>query len=215
MPVAGLPIIMDKGLQQGHLCSVGLWTILLVLFLLLLAGILFTPVRMIVDTLEDRYELRVPPWAWARLLVGDGTIGYEWRAVHFVRGQGLLFPPDFGTPEREAGSTGTDERKEKDSDDRGKAAKRSRKAPSPRTILRMGRALFRSFRVRRFHLRVDTGNAVHNAWLFPLFAWWNHRGYDVAVRFTGGTDLVLDLSNSVHRIAGAFIREFTPNPFRP
>lgn len=206
---------MDKGPWDGHLCSVSLWTILLALFLLLLAGILFTPVRMIIDTLEDRYELRVPPWAWARLLVGDGTIGYEWRAVHFVRGQGRLFPPEPGTREREAGPTGTDERTEKERDHRDKTTRRSRKPPSARTMLRMGRALFRSFRVRRFHLRADTGNAVHNAWLFPLFAWWNHRGYDVAVRFTGGTDLVLDMSNSVHRIAGAFIREFTPKPFRP
>ena len=215
MPAAGLPIIMDKGRRLRDLCTVSLWTILLVLLLLLLIGILFTPVRVIVDTLEDRYELRVPPWAWARLLVGDGTIGYEWRAVHFVRGQGQLFPPDFDTPDSQAVSTGTDQRTEKQDDDRKKAARRSRKATSTRTMLRMGRALLRSFRVRRLHLRVDTGNAVYNAWLFPFFAWWNHRGYDVAIRFAGGTDLVLDMSNSVHRIAGALIREFTPKPFRP
>lgn len=170
--------------------------IFLSIILLLLIGIAFLRLRIIIDTEMERFEMQLIPIGSARLLIGDGTIGYQLN-VPFVHREGQLFPPEEqlltnGDRPRTIRSSSTN--------------RRSRLSIGK--TIRMGSALIKSFKVNRFHLRLDTGDPIWNAWLFPAFALWRSRGADVAVQFVGGTTLSLDIENSVHRMAGALIRSF-------
>lgn len=178
-------------MNSADFCSMSLPLIILIAVLLMLIGIAFLRIRIIIDTFGDRYEIQLIPLARARLVFDDGTIGYRWNAV-FIKREGQLFPP-----------VGKEEKPEKK-----KAKKKNKSRMSLEKVVRFAQVLYRSVRVRRFYLRLNMDNAIWNAWLFPAFSIWRSRGYDVAIRFVGSTDMVLDIDNSVHRIAGAFLHSY-------
>jgi hypothetical protein len=163
--------------------------------LLLLLGVALLRLRVIIDTSSDQYEVRLQPFGKAKLIIGDGTIGYRWRAL-FMQGAGQIFPP----------VEKADQPVEKPTKKKKRAAWRSRSKRDQ--FLRIGQALWRSLRVRRFMLRMNTHDAVWNAWLYPVFSLWRAQGHDVALQFVGDSSLILDMDNSVHRFAGAFLHSY-------
>ncbi|MCB0791820.1 MAG: hypothetical protein H6595_12155 [Flavobacteriales bacterium] len=182
------------------------WIVIGVLAFLLI-GIALLKVRVIIDTLAERYEVRVRPIGHAELLVGDGTVGYRWWILFFGR-TGQFFPPEPPSDHTEvkdqhAPDGTTRQRRSKD-----------RRRPSRERLWRMGRAILRSLHVNEFRSRIDTGSSAWNAVLFPLIAWWRSRGHDVGVSWVGAPYLVLDMENSVHRVAGAFFHEYLLKPPR-
>lgn len=58
-----------------------------------------------------------------------------------------------------------------------------------------GLRLLRSFSVKRLLLDIDTGDCIHNAKLYPLFAFLNYYVGGFHVNFSGRNQLVLHLQN--------------------
>jgi hypothetical protein len=95
------------------------------------------------------------------------------------------------------------------------ARKKERKAKGSRSgisfFMKRRKWLFRSLRrtlrateVRHFHWRLDTGDMLWNAQLFPLLHQWRQRGPDVAIDFTGTNALAFQIAHSPARILWAF-----------
>lgn len=168
--------------------SVLLW--ILVALLLLLVALLLTPVVLEVDTRTAQAEVR---WGWVggfRVLVDDGPLRYRARVLFVPWERPFIF--------------------EREQKERATTAIRKPRGPmSPerrRWLLQAGWKALRATHVRRFRLRLDTNDAVLNAWLFPVLHLWRLRGFDVAVRFTGGTELAIAIDHSAARILWAVLR---------
>ncbi len=166
--------------------------IILAVVLLLLIVIALLKVRLVIDTVEDRYELLVVPFARVRLILKEDAIGYRWNAV-LMHGQGQLFPPLEKAEKKERAK---------------KHERRNTNRMAFKDVLNLGKALWKGLEVHRIYLRLNTDDAVWNAWLFPAFALWHARGHDVAIQWVGDSILVLDMEHSVHRVAGAFIHSY-------
>jgi hypothetical protein len=95
------------------------------------------------------------------------------------------------------------------------AQRREQKAPSVQKKRRQGkrsfpldkvRGVLRSFTIRQCRIMLDTGDVRANAILFPVFYWLSMTtGRSIAINFYQENDLVLDIENSIARIAWAFI----------
>ena len=171
--------------------------IISIILLLLLGGIALLRVRMIIDSKQDRYEIRIVPLARVQLALADETIDYRWKAV-LLQGQGQLFPP-VGKVEKQKTKNTARVKKHVDSKKRQLAFK---------DIKALAKDLWRGLKVKRFYFRLNTEDACWNAWLFPAFSVWRANGHDVGIQFAGNSTLILDIEHSVHRIAGAFIHMY-------
>ncbi len=67
------------------------------------------------------------------------------------------------------------------------------------------RRVVQSFRVRRFHLDLDTDDYVLNAYLYPLFYFASGPNRQLNVNFQGETNLVLQIENRLFRIIRAIL----------
>lgn len=181
--------------------------IIALLVLLLVLWVLFLRIRLIIDTEQDRYELRLRPLARAELIVEDERIAYGYSLL-FYKKQGELFP-DWEVPEIESPDT-DDQEIEKE----GGRNRKNKRSISIRQALELGRSLLSSFKVNRFRLLLNTEDAIANAWLYPVFTFWRSRGQDVELRFFGRSELVLDIENALHRVFGALFYNYLIKPLK-
>ncbi len=65
--------------------------------------------------------------------------------------------------------------------------------------------VIKSFKIKRFHLYIDTGDCISNAKLYPVFALLNYFNVDCKVNFTGRNSLILAIENRPIRIIKSFI----------
>ena len=65
---------------------------------------------------------------------------------------------------------------------------------------------FRSFRIRKLHLDLDTEDFVLNAWLVPAFTLINSDQIQLKVNFEGISSLVLDLRTRLGSLLWIFIK---------
>jgi len=137
--------------------------------------------------------------------VGDGTIGYHLSAPFFKK-EAQFFPP------KEELEVDRKTKLVKQVKKAGKKAKQVSWRPSPKQMMKMGQVILPTFHVNRFSFHLNTDHVVWNAWLFPVFHMWRLKGHDVALKFFGRSVLVLDIDNSLHRIAGAFIHAYFIKP---
>lgn len=92
-----------------------------------------------------------------------------------------------------------------------KERKRKRSQAGGSFFMKRRKWLFRSLLrtlcatdVRHFHWRLDTGDMLWNAQLFPAFHMWRQHGQDVAIDFTGHNALAFQIAHSPARILWAF-----------
>jgi hypothetical protein len=65
------------------------------------------------------------------------------------------------------------------------------------------------FRIKRFHLDIDTGNVISNAYLFPLFFLaGNKPQMELHINYTNNFCLVFDARNNLLNIIIVIIRNF-------
>lgn len=72
--------------------------------------------------------------------------------------------------------------------------------------IRKGKNILRSFRVRLFRLRVDTGDYVRNSYWYPVFYFLSNEKRQLSVNFNGINHLQLHVENQLYRILLAIIR---------
>jgi len=155
---------------------------LLLAFLLIVCGLLLTPVILAIDT-------RIPEIKLSWKGIGNAAINYkeeEWL---------LRFRIFFYAKEIQLHNI---KRRKK------RQEKPKRKKRSPRKMLRKFLPVMKTFRVPVWHISVDTEDYVYNAWLYPLnyFIGTEH----CHINFHEENYLVLELRNNLARMLYAWIR---------
>jgi hypothetical protein len=164
--------------------------ILVVLLLAIVVMLLFTPMVFMINTVKDLYRVQWGPVS-AALYFREEDVRYRLHLPFYTRDgelRALLAPGE-----------GRAQRKERPAPVHARTARgRSRFRPPLR-------ALLRTFRVRCFHWRWDSGDVLWNARLFPVFHLLRLRGHDVAISFTGRSELILTLDNNLYRMLKAVL----------
>lgn len=166
--------------------------VLIILFvgmMLLLTGLLLTPLRLAIDSIRGVYQIRWYGLATLNWLPEESLDMLEVRTLFFKKRFNLA----EHIPQRKPA---------------GKPARktRARSAPSPRNMLKTALAILKTFRVRRCQINWDSGDYVLNAWLFPVCFFLNRFPASVSVNFNGQCDIVLIIENSAGRLLWAFLK---------
>lgn len=174
---------------------------ILAAFVTMLLALLVTPFVLLVNTRTASFEVR---WGWIGsfcLLLAGEPWRYRARLLFVPWSRSLDAMLDEGTSKH---GPSVREQPEPAS---GHARRKGGPVPLSRLrwMLRAVWNVLRTGRVRHFRCRLDTDDVMFNAWLFPLLHLWRLRGADVAVRFSGGTELSLALSHTPLRALWAVV----------
>lgn len=162
----------------------------LIIILLLLAGIiaylLFASAYLLIDSRQGSLECGLYPLVRARLklepspMIQLSIAGWKQDIALMGRKRQVAQPAAQPTP-------------------------RSQRL-NARTVRRIW-AMIKSFRIRQFRLRVDTGDVQLNGLLFPLaYSLARLTGRSIDVNFTNHNELVVEVDNSLARLLWAYAR---------
>lgn len=163
--------------------------LLLLLFLALVAALLWVPIRLYIDTDTHRYQLwwgiafraHVVPMA-DDLAIRMRILGIPWRTTII----------ELGTQDNKQKT----EKKRKT-----KSRKKKRKTFSFTTFKR----LLQSFRVHRCYLTLDFNSVYWNSWLYPVGALVSRKNVQLSTNFQGRNHLELSVSNTGYRVLTSFL----------
>ena len=163
-----------------------LWIVLGFLFISLLLYILYLPLDIVVNTIQNQYFIKAGSIAKANFTIDDN---YLFRIE--LKTLGIPFTV---YPLRKK------KRKKK------KSVVPKKKAQSFKwSYFNTAIRLIRSFKLKRLYLKLDTGNCITNAKLYPVFAGLNYFGSDLQLNFKGENQFHLHLQNRPIRLIKSFI----------
>jgi len=161
--------------------------LLIVLFLALLAWILFGPLMLIMDTDRQRYLVSLPGIVTARLV-------WQYESI-YIR-LWIFFIPLRIDPFKSRVKVASPAKKRRKN-------KSSRRRPGFRRILQKSK---RAIRIHRLELDLDTDDFPLNAQLIPVFsAINNEKNIALRVNFEGRLSLKLDLRTRMASLLRMFI----------
>ena len=165
-----------------------IWIIPILIFFGLLLWILFAPVIVYLKTETNRYQLMLPGIFKAVVIPTED--------LFHIKGWIFFIPYKFNPVKQ---------RKRKVRKTSGQSRERKGLKKRSREI-QMIPDLFRSFRIRKLHLDLDTDDSIMNAWLVPVFSIVNTQNIQVRVNFEGISSLTLDLRTRLGSLLWIFIR---------
>jgi hypothetical protein len=159
---------------------------LVVLMLLIVLWVLFTPVLLYADTDEGCYEIRQRGVFQASAHY-TGGLQWQWKIL------GIPVRVASREPERIA---------------RPRPVRKPVSKPAEAWVAFV-RRVFRSVTLTRFQLDIDTGDVVLNAHLIPLFCVVQRRHFRITTNFTGRTYAHVELKAHPHKLLWAFFKFLT------
>lgn len=169
------------------------WLLLLGLLVFLLLWLLIAPIYLWIEWTPAGRGVEIH---WKGVIrLGLLPVAEEWRVqirLLFFRREWPLFELLTKTS------------KQKPQQEAAPKAKSWRRIKHP---LRLVQDLWRSFRLHRLYLDLDTDDYILNAYLFPLFRTTNPGGrVNWAINFQGRNEIYLLIENRLYRLLYAFIR---------
>lgn len=162
-----------------------LMALMIFLFLLiaLLLYVVLAPFYIEVNTHTGLYRVRFQRVASVRVIM-DEDILVEINILGFKKRSAPVF------------------RRQKKPSSGIKASRGSRSVP----VRKLANVL-RSFKITTCYVLINTGDMKLNGLLYPLFKWLSWQsGQDVAIGFTGYTEINLQVKNSIARMGRAYFR---------
>lgn len=152
------------------------------LLIAFLVWVLFTPLIIRVNTIENSYELKLLGLLRTWLSVDQKGLAINvWVPMRTFKTH-----PTFSIKSATSG-------------------KRKVKAPAfPKLIKRLPNVL-RSFRVKVFEASLDTDDYILNAHLFPFCQLLRSYRLNVSINFQGNTYFTLEMRNNLYRLGLAFL----------
>ncbi len=162
--------------------------LLLLLFLALVAALLWVPIRLYIDTDTHRYQLwwgiafraRVVPIA-DDLAIRMRILGIPWRTTVIKL------------------ATHRNEEKTKK-----KRKARSRKKKKRKFSFTTFQRLLQSFRVHRCFITLDFDSVYWNSWGYPIGAIFSRKNRQLSTNFQGRNHIELSVSNTGYRVLTSF-----------
>ncbi|HAA16055.1 MAG TPA: hypothetical protein DCE41_31860 [Cytophagales bacterium] len=170
--------------------------ILLGILGLLLLGVCLLPFSLVINSQEEQYLIRIGKWLTIRLVLAAGLPAVAIKAPFYEKVYGW---EDL---------TGLRKQKRK-------GRKRPKKKPKRLTVSKIRRVVLnarKSFQVKRFHVIVNTGDPLWNAWLYPLGYLLGMPRDRFQVAFHLPTTVDLQIDNRVGRLGWAVAKAFIYKP---
>lgn len=163
-----------------------LWVVLAILLFLFIFYLLFVPLYFVIDVAKKQYFVRI--WGLAK-------VSLEGHESEFIRLRlNTLFTRFYFYPLRK-----------KKKGEKKKIEKKAGKRGNIQSILKYGLQVFKSFKVKKLLIDIDTGDCIENAKLYPAFAFLNYHVGTFQVNFEGRVNMVLHLQNRPINIIKSFI----------
>ena len=164
--------------------------IILTLLLIIVAILLFTPVRLVVDTPTGHAGFRWGGMVSGRVqLIESGTdVQIHVRVFWWERDWSmikLIASPSATSKVEQVNEETAPDKKEK----------KHKSGLTLRRRVQVAKALIRSMRVRKFRLNIDTGDNATNGILYPIGVALQRFGCNCSINFNGKNEMVLDVSN--------------------
>ena len=153
----------------------------------IISFVLWTPIMLIVDTTVGQYEVRMR--------------GIASCSLHFEEYKPLLFLKIFGWTKIFDPTTN---REEKRTSKKTKTSQVKKRLPVEK-IMKKGKAILYSFKVRYLYLDLDTDDYVLNGLLYPAALMLSRKNATFNINFVGVTKLQLTIENRLGRILFAFL----------
>jgi hypothetical protein len=160
---------------------------------LLVLWFLLAPVVVVIDSLREDYRVEI------RSIGGVWFLPQEDWKVHF---RIFFFQKDyflFKPRKKKVEAPGKKKEKKKQ---KGRTFFKMK----PRTLLRKGRRVLNTFKIRRCKLDLDTDDYVANAYLYPIFTGIKavtHNRLDTSINFRGEVILQVRVVNCLGRMVWA------------
>lgn len=161
--------------------------IIIALLMLFLVYVLLAPIKLVINTDSNQYFVEQKGLLKAQLASHE-------KEIFKIRLRVLFFSFNLYPLKKKASSTS----KEKH---RTLKRKRSKKTLKFKTVMN----IIKSFKIKKFHLDLDTGDCISNAKLYPVFAFLSYINIDCNINFTGRNSLLLTIENRPIRIIKSFI----------
>ena len=164
------------------------WYFFIAINLIILIWILLGPVLIFVNTESNKYSVGLPGIFKASLVPNE--------ELFIVRGSVFFIPYRFNPFGR---------KKKKPRKPKEKKTKRKRSLKLSEG-LGLGRNIMHAFRIRKFHMDIDTNDFTLNAWLIPAFSAVNSENIRLRANFEGNNTMLLDLRTRLGAVLWAFIK---------
>ncbi len=162
--------------------------ILLTLLLVLLLWLLWAPLTLVIDSSQGLYRISWWGIASARIFAHEEQVLMIRFNIFFLRKNlGLV---DMLNKEKKAKT------------EKSKAKKKKYKGPGWRKI----KSGIASFRVKEFHVELDTGDYVWNAWLFPIAYFVSRGNVRLQINFNRHNSARIVIENRMIRLLYAFLK---------
>ncbi len=142
-----------------------------------------------VDSNQNIYELRWVSIGYAKLLFKHEQAFVKFRILFFTHTKSIDLPELFRSK----------------AEKKPKTKKKSKKSYSWKTIRHKTTKLFKSFKLEKFWLNIDTDNYYLNAFLYPVFHFLRGKNYRLKINYQGETELSLIVKNRPIRILFALL----------
>ena len=179
-------------------------TIISVIVLLFIAWILFVPFRFYVDTTINQYYFEWLGLIRVNFIPDEVEIFFIKIKIPFYHFN--IYPiRKLIVEELEKKEKNTEREKESCEEPEKKKRKKIRRINKKevkklKLFSKLGWKVFKTLRLKKFDVDIDTGDVIHNAWLIPVFVQFNGRNVNFRVNYQGVVSLVLILENSIFRI---------------
>jgi len=165
-----------------------LWLLIPMLTVLAVCSyLLFAPLYLQINSLNNFYGIRFHRIAYAQLLIADSSLIVSLWVAGWQKQFDLLAM--------------SAKRRQKRVQRKSRTKNKSAKGSFSRI-----KALVQSFSVTRCHLSVDLGDVEVNGVLYPAFYWLGrYTNRPVGINFSGKTEIDIELKNRIARLAIALI----------
>lgn len=163
--------------------------VIFTVLVLLVLAVMLMPIRISIDSSADDYSVSLGGLAGCRLVLVHDKLFIDIKFLFWKN----RIDPFAQRPEK-----------------RRVDSKVKRKKESEKTVgmsLRQVKAVIRSFRVRRFLIRFNSGDMPLNGLLYPLFYGLSAATKkDIGIVFYGKSVVKIDIENNLARIALAYLK---------
>ncbi|MDH3650727.1 MAG: hypothetical protein OEQ53_13670 [Saprospiraceae bacterium] len=157
----------------------------------LLGWLLITPLEIRLDSINNQYLIRWRGIGNLKLIPTSDDLLLRLRVLFWHKEispvQMMLIPKE----------------KEKDKP-KVDAEKKGRSKVKIQRWIKKGLHLLQSFHVKAMKLDLDTGDFIHNSYLYPIFHVLNRRDKQLNINFEGRTEILLIIQNRPYRIIAAW-----------
>ncbi len=177
--------------------------IISVIVLLFIAWILFVPFRLYIDTTINQYYFEWLGLIKVNFIPDEVEIFFIKIKVPFYHFD--IYPIRKLIVEEIEKEEKKTEKNKLNHEEPGKKKKRrirrinKKEVRKLKLFSKLGWRVFKSLRLKKFDVDIDTGDVIHNAWLIPVFVQFNGRNVNFRVNYQGVVSIVLIIENSIFR----------------